>query len=305
MDKSGNGNHKPAHVIVVGNEKGGSGKSTIAVHVAVALVKAGYRVATVDLDSHNKTLTHFIEDRRNWATRSGAALETPDHFRVPEAASVRRDDNENADRDALIKAVAAIEHACDFLVIDTPSADGYLTWLALGIADTLITPLNDSFVDFDALGDVDPVTYTLNEPSIYAKMVSEERRARRKFDHSDIDWIVMRNRLTIVHSRNSERLAQALKDLGLQMGFRCARGFTERAIYRDLFPRGLTVLDDVDEPSLGKRHVQSHRHAREEVEALIATLKLPVDEKTRRHAAARAEWFVARDSQLKFDEFVQ
>jgi chromosome partitioning protein len=305
LNRSGDDAPKPAHVIVVGNEKGGSGKSTIAVHVVVALARAGHRVATIDLDSHNKTLTHFIEDRCNWAKRSGVALEIPDSFCLTEAEGFRRDDNERADRDALIKVVASVEHSYDFLVIDTPSADGYLTWLALGIADTLITPLNDSFVDFDALGNIDPVTYALIEPSKYAKMVRDERRARRQFDHSDIDWVVMRNRLSTLHSRSTDRLTQALSDLGLQLGFRCARGFTERAIYRDLFPRGLTVLDAIDEPALGKRHIQSHRNAREEVQALIATLKLPIDEKARRHAAARSEWFAARDTGLKLDEIVQ
>jgi len=296
---------KLAHVIAVGNEKGGSGKSTIAVHVAVALARAGHHVATIDLDSYNKTLTHFVGDRRNWAKRRGIALETPDHFWLAAAEGVRRDDNEHADRDALIKVVASAEHKYDFLVIDTPSADGYLTWLALGIADTLITPLNDSFVDFDALGDIDPVTYTLVEPSNYAKMIRDERRARRKFDHSDIDWIVMRNRLSALHSRSTDRLAQALNDLGLQLGFRCGRGLTERAIYRDLFPRGLTVLDEIDDAALGKRHARSHQNARAEVQALIATLKLPTDEKSRRHADARAKWFAVRDTRLDLGEIVR
>jgi chromosome partitioning protein len=35
--------HKAPHLIVVGNEKGGSGKTTIAMHVAVALLKEGRR----------------------------------------------------------------------------------------------------------------------------------------------------------------------------------------------------------------------------------------------------------------------
>ena len=43
-----------AHVVVLGNEKGGSGKSTTAFHIAVALLKAGQRVATIDLDCRQK-----------------------------------------------------------------------------------------------------------------------------------------------------------------------------------------------------------------------------------------------------------
>ena len=43
-------------VIVVANEKGGSGKSTIAMHVAIALMKRGHRVATIDLDLRQRSL---------------------------------------------------------------------------------------------------------------------------------------------------------------------------------------------------------------------------------------------------------
>ncbi len=296
---------KPAHVIVVANEKGGSGKSTIAIHVAVALLKAGYRIATIDLDWHKKTLTHFVEDRRAWAERCGIHLEFPDHYCIAEAENVRRDQNENSDRDALIKVAASVEHTHDFLLIDTPGSDTYLMWLALGMADTIIMPLNDSLVDLDALAKIDPVNYALIEPSPYSRMVADERRERRKFDHGDVDWIVMWNRFAMARSRGRLRLIKALKDLGLQLGFRCAQGLTERAIYREFFPRGLTVLDEVGKPALGQRHFCSHRNARQEVQSLIATLRLPVDEKSRRHAAARAEWRAARDSRLNLDEFVQ
>lgn len=229
---------KSAHVIVVANEKGGSGKSTIAVHVVVALLKAGYRVATIDLDAQKKTLTHFVDDRRGWTTRSHFELPVPDHYCIAEAAGVRRDQNEDADRDALIKVVVAVEHTHDFLLINTPGSDSYLMWLAIGMADTLVMPLNDSFVDFDALGKIDPVDYTLIEPSAYSRMVADERRERRKFDHSDIDWIVMWNRFAKACARGRQRLTSALHDLGLQLGFRSAQGLTERAIYRDFCRAG-------------------------------------------------------------------
>ena len=67
---------RPARVIVVGNEKGGSGKSTVAMHVAVALVKARpERVATIDLDIRQRSLTHYVENRRAWGERIGRELE--------------------------------------------------------------------------------------------------------------------------------------------------------------------------------------------------------------------------------------
>ena len=295
---------KSAHVIAVANEKGGTGKSTVAVHVAVALLKAGQRVATIDLDARAQTFSHFIEDRRAWAKHRGVELEIPDHVCVAEAEGLRRDLNEDADLDTLIKAVAAVERNHDFLVIDTPSADSYLMRLALGMADTLIMPLNDSFVDFDVLGIVDPITYALIAPSTYTRMVCAERQERHKFDHGDIDWIVMRNRLSRARSGRPDRVAKALGELALQVGFRWADGLTERAIYGEILPHGLTLLDEVGEALLGKRHLRARENARQEVQALMAALKLPIDEKGRRHWAARAEWFAASGRPLKLDTLV-
>lgn len=262
-------------------------------------------------EGRQKTLTHFIDHRRGWAQRCWLDIgkryniEVPDHYCISDAEGLRRDANEEADRDALIKVGSSVEHTHDFLVIDTPPTDSYLMWLALGTADTLVTPLNDSFVDFDVLGSIDPVTYTLSESSNYARMVADERRERRKFDRSEIDWTVVRNRLSNIHSRATDELEHALKDLGLQLGFRCGEGLTERVIYRELFPRGLTVLDEIGHSVFGKHYRRSHRIAQEEVQLLLKTLKLPLDEKSRKHAAARAEWFAVCDTQLKLGEIVE
>src|SRR6202041_2965949 len=74
------GRSDSAHMVVLGNEKGGSGKSTTALHVAVALMKAGQRVATIDLDCRQRGFTHYINSRRAWARRTGLHLELPAHY---------------------------------------------------------------------------------------------------------------------------------------------------------------------------------------------------------------------------------
>jgi chromosome partitioning protein len=293
------GPNKSAYVVVVGNEKGGSGKSTTAVHVAIALLKAGQRVATIDLDARQKSFTHYIENRRSWAKRHHLALEVPTHFYVDRVEGLRADENEAAEFTSFSHTVAMIEHSHDFVVIDTPGTDAYLMRLAHAMADTLITPLNDSFVDFDVLGTVDPQTYSLTGVSHYAEMVREARRQRRRVDQEDTDWIVVRNRLSTLGSRNKRLLAEGLNDLGLQLGFRCAEGFAERVIYREFFPRGLTALDTIDESTLGTRPNMSHVTAREEVQRLLTALRLPIDEKGRRRAAARSEWFASLDKPLE------
>jgi chromosome partitioning protein len=296
---------KSAYVVVVGNEKGGSGKSTTAIHVAIALMKAGQRVATIDLDSRQKSLTHYIENRRLWARHSRLVLKVPTHYCISRVEGLRNDENEAAEFASFAEAISAIEHTHDFVVIDTPGVDTYLMRLAHSMADTLITPLNDSFVDFDVLGTVDPATYALTGTSHYSEMVREARRHRRRVDQEATDWVVVRNRLSSLGSRNKRLLAQGLNELGLQLGFRCAEGFAERVVYREFFPRGLTALDDIDEATLGTRPSLSHVTARDEVQALLTALRLPIDEKGRRRALARAEWFASLDRPIETHDVLE
>ena len=293
-----------AHVIVLGNEKGGSGKSTTAMHVAVALLKAGQRVATIDLDSRQKTLTKYVDNRRAWARRARIELELPTHYHVRRSEGVRVDENESAEFAGFAEAITAAEHSHDFVVIDTPATDSYLMRLAHSMADTLVTPLNDSFVDFDVLGSVDPATFAVTGESHYAEMVRHARRQRRIVDGSLTDWVVVRNRLSILGSRNKRAIAESLNDLGLRLGFRAVDGFAERLVYREMFPRGLSALDNLDQATLGTRPSVAHVTAHQEVRALIDRLKLPLDERGRRRAAARAEWAAAREKPLEVEDLV-
>lgn len=293
-----------AHLIVLGNEKGGSGKSTTAMHIAVALLKAGQRVATIDLDSRQKTFTHYVENRRDCAKRTGLRLELPDHFCIARADGVRVDENEAAEFGNFAAAINQVEHTYDFAVIDTPGNDTYLMRLAHSMADTLVTPLNDSFLDFDVLGSIDSTTFEVTGASHYAKMVRHARRQRRIVDGGLTDWIVVRNRLALLNSRNKKLVGECLDRLGLRLGFRATEGFSERVVFREFFPLGLTALDNLDEVTLGTRPNLSHLSSRQEVRRLIDALKLPIDERGRRRAAARAEWLASQDHPLDFDDLV-
>ena len=116
-----------------------------------------------------------------------------------------------------------MENSHDFVVIDTPGTDSYLMRLAHSMADTLITPLNDSFVDFDVLGPVDPNTFELTGVSHYAEMVREARRQRRLVDGGLTDWVVVRNRLSTLGSRNKRLVGAGVEALSSQLGFRADR----------------------------------------------------------------------------------
>jgi len=293
------GKPNSAHVIVLGNEKGGCGKSTTAMHVAVALMQAGQRVATIDLDSRQKSFTHYVDNRRDWAERARIKLDVPHHFCVARGTGERLDEIEAQEFAAFAEAISDVENTHDFVVIDTPGSDSYLMRLAHSMADTLITPLNDSFVDFDVLGTVDPTTFEVTGVSHYAAMVREARRQRRLVDAGLIDWVVLRNRLSAIGSRNKRLVGEGVDALARLLGFRPLDGFSERVIYREFFPRGLTALDELNEDTLGQRPNFSHTTARDEVKALIDALKLPVDQRGKRRAAARAEWVASADKPLE------
>ena len=285
------GKAKTAHIIVLANEKGGSGKTTTAMHLIVALLQAGQKVAAIDVDSRQLSLSRYIENRHAWSKKSKLNLPLPELHSIARANGRSIDENEAEEFARFAAAISAVEQQSDFVVVDTPATDSYLMRLAHAMADTLITPLNDSFVDMDVLGRIDAESYEVTATSHYAEVVREARRQRRMVDQDATDWIVMRNRVGQLDTKNGRNFAEGLHDLSKRLNFRHAVGFGERVVYRELFPRGLTALDTLDEKTLGAKPNMSHLTARYEVRALIDTLLLPINERGRRRAKARAEWF--------------
>lgn len=264
-----------AHIIVLGNEKGGSGKSTTAMHLAVGYMKDGARVATIDLDSRQRSLFRYVENRRAFAERTGLPLELPASFTVARSARDTLSANEADEFTRFADAMGQVEQDFDVVIVDTPGSDSYLMRLAHSMADTLITPVNDSMVDLDVMGRVDRTTGTA-VVSHYAEMVRGARRQRRLVDQGVMDWIVVRNRLSTLESRNQRQVQDSLTTLGLDLGFRLATGISERMVYREFFEQGLTALDPLDETITGMRPGFSHLAARQEVRALMDLLKVPV-----------------------------
>jgi chromosome partitioning protein len=262
-----------AHIIVVGNEKGGSGKSTTCMHVATALARMGHKVGALDLDLRQKSFGRYVENRLAFMRREGVDLPTVDYRELPEVDQGSLAEGENAFDHRLSAAVAGLEREVDFIVIDCPGSHTRLSQVAHSLADTLITPLNDSFIDFDLLARVDPDTSRVIGPSIYSEMVWHARQLRARAGLRPIDWIVLRNRLGAQQMHNKRKVGAALEQLSKRIGFRVAPGFSERVIFRELFPRGLTLLDlrDVGVENLNISNVA----ARQEVRDLMKELNLP------------------------------
>lgn len=261
------------HVIVLGNEKGGSGKSTTAMHVVVSLLQMGKSVGAIDLDSRQRSLTRYLENRSDWCERKGSELLFPKSYVIERSRKGAVADAEAEERD-IFQTVMDELNDHDFIVIDSPGSDTYLSRLGHSVADTLITPLNDSFVDFDLLAEVNPETLEVISPSLYAELVWESRKNRALKQRASIDWVVMRNRVSSLDARNKRRVGEVLETLSPRIGFRIAPGFGERVIFRELFPTGQTLLDITEQGSDFKLSM-SHVAARQEVRDLILTLQLP------------------------------
>jgi chromosome partitioning protein len=248
------------HFIVFANEKGGTGKSTTAVHTAIALAASGHRVGALDLDQRQRTMTRYLENRDATMRRLGKEL--------PRAAYEVLEDQSEAGLEA---AIARLGRDADVLVVDTPGRDDPVARAAIMKADTLVTPMNDSFVDLDLIGQVHPENFKVTKPSFYAELIWNSRTQRAKEIGKSVDWVVLRNRLQHISSHNLQRVGAALDELARRVGYRVIPGLGERVIYRELFPKGLTLLDMAEIGDVGLGHIA----ARQELREMIAGLAIP------------------------------
>ncbi len=262
-----------SHIIIVGNEKGGSGKSTTCMHVATALARMGYKVGALDLDTRQRSFSRYIENRAEYIRRTGISLPIPDLGRLPNISQSKLAPGENLSDRRLSEAITRLEAENDFIVVDCPGSHTRLSEVAHSLADTLVTPLNDSFVDFDLLARIDPETGRVIGPSVYSEMVWSARQLRAQAGLQPIDWVVLRNRLGSQNMHNKRKVGKALEELSKRIGFRVAPGFSERVIFREMFPNGLTLLDMRD-AGIGGLNL-SNIAARQEVRDLIKALNLP------------------------------
>lgn len=261
-----------ARVIVLANEKGGAGKSTLAALIATSMLYHGKRVAVIDTDLRQQSLSRFFANRRHWLPAAGVEAPVPLEYKLAEdtAALALADPSEAVSR--FEEAVALAMRDAELVVIDTPGADTPVSRSAHLQADLVVTPINDSFVDFDMLGQIDPMTLELVRPSLYTRVVQEARATRERHER-ETDWIVLRNRLAATEVRNRERLTQVMESLSRQAGFRIGPGLRDRVAYREMFPFGLTIADL--SANVRNAQVSSPRAAaREELQELLAALGL-------------------------------
>ena len=261
------------YIIVLGNEKGGSGKSTTAMHLFVSLARQGHRIGAIDLDSRQQSFFRYLDNRNAYIERTGASLVMPKLAAVEPSKAALRTEAADEDRANLAEAIRWLGESCRFIIIDTPGAITPLSEAAHAAADTLLTPMNDSLIDFDLLGRIEPSTGKVLGPSIYAELVWQCRQRRAAARKKPTDWVVMRNRIATLDSRNRRRVTGAMAALSERIGFRIVPGFSERVIFRELFLNGLTLMDLKEGGQITM--TLSHVAARQEVREMIKALALP------------------------------
>ena len=262
-----------AKIIVFGNQKGGSGKSTSAIHCIVGLLRQGYKVAAIDLDSKQGTLSRHIENRETYAvSHPQVDLPIPVCHLIDESTLTDRIQAAHEEAGHVAQAIEVLKDSHDIIVIDTPGTDNNLSRVGHTYADILVTPINDSLIDLDLLAKIDPETYEVKGPSVYSEMVWQQRQQRMLQKRGTTEWIVMRNRLGHTHAKNKQIVSELLEKLSERIRFRLAPGFGERVIFRELFLKGLTKLDlkEVGEYNLSMSHIA----ARQEVRSLLKALNL-------------------------------
>lgn len=263
------------YVVVLGNEKGGTGKSTVAMHLITYLLRQGYKVGSIDVDARQGTLSRYVENRQQRARNTGEDLPLPEHVPLFRSQLESVADMQAEERENVHKAIESFSDK-DCIVIDTPGSDMYLSRLAHSYADTLITPLNDSFIDLDMLVRIESDSHDILRPSTYAEMVWEQKKERAIRQRQSTDWVVMRNRLSSIHSRNKEEMERILEALAKRIGFRLIQGFGERVIFRELFLSGLTLMDlEVSNTPLSLSHVA----AKQELTTLISAINWPFEKR--------------------------
>lgn len=264
---------KKPYIIVFGNEKGGAGKTTTAMHVISSLLYEGYAVSSIDLDSRQRSLSNYLENRKAYMEKGNIDLPAPAHYIINKSRLDSQIEG-NADEQARFEeCIKRASQNSDFIIMDSPGNDTFLSRLAHSYADTIVTPINDSFVDLNVLARVNDGDLKVERHGVYSEMVWEAKIYRAQRDKGEIDWIVLRNRLTNIDANNKRKVAEALNNFSKRVRCRLADGFSERVIYRELFLQGLTLLDLANEKVKFDMKI-SHVAARQELRKFIEFLQL-------------------------------
>lgn len=250
-----------AHIIVVGNEKGGTGKSTLSMHMAIKLMQEQFKVAVIDLDGRQGSLSKYIGNRRNYSAQHGILLPTPTHYVFEPVAKEQN-------RKEIEELIQTLSQQFDAIIIDTPGSRNYLFELAHQYPHTLVTPISDSMIDLSAIADINYQTDEIIKAGHYAEYVWNIKKKLASQELPYLNWVICGNKISPLRSNNKNYVFKRLESLSKLYGFRFTSGLKDRVIYKELFLEGLTVLD-LNNQDLRRRMTMSHLAAKMELNNLM------------------------------------
>jgi chromosome partitioning protein len=239
-----NKKHNLPYIFVVGNEKGGAGKTTCTMHLISALLDKGHAIASIDTDSRQHSLTNYVRNREIYNQKNpDKTVPVPLHYHIEISNLLHQSEKDTEEKQRFEIILEEAKKKADYIVIDTPGSHCFLSNLAHSYADTVITPINDSFIDIDVMAKINPDDLSIVSPSIYSEMIWKQKMERATRDKGSIEWVVMRNRLSNLDAVNKRNVGVVLDNLAKRISFKVIPGFSERVIFRELFLQGLTLID--------------------------------------------------------------
>lgn len=262
---------RPGRIIVFSNLKGGTGKSTTALSVIVGLLRQGKSVASLDLDMDQEALSRYLFNRTRFAKLTKLRIGMPDHHRFTQIDPGGNGAELSTRLDKLSELIDKLVAENDYLVIDCPSLDNPLTRAVTARADVLTSPVNESFLDIDVIGEVRGSPPTVTRVGPFAEIIGAEMQRRREEGIAPLEWIVVRNRRNPSATRHTAAIGTVLDELARNLSFRVTDGFVDRLIFRELFLVGLSILDlRKDDPLIAGN--SSHKSAYEEASDLLQSV---------------------------------
>ena len=173
-----------------------------------------------------------------------------------------------------IEVIESKQNEYDIIIIDTPGTFSHLSNAGHKNADILLTPVNDSLVDIDVLANIDPNTKEIISESQYTENIRNIQKKRAELGKDELFWIVLRNRISHIDAKNKREVDSILKQLQDKIGFTYTSGIGERVVYREMFLKGLTILDLL---KIGDTEISiSHIAAKNELLTVLNTINIPL-----------------------------
>lgn len=209
-------------ILLIGGEKGGSGKSTISVNLASEFSRRNFSVSLLDADRKKSA--------KNWAlTRDGLIklisgieddyLSRSDYEKIPSKVKnkinkgINSIEGKHATGD-IVDTIIAMNERSDILIIDVGGGDTEEFHQGLGMADMVICPLKASILDADTIPNLSnnlKIAKSKNRNLIIKALVNEAPTTIGSKDSSDLKEILKSSPIlsdicrTTVHLRSSYR----------------------------------------------------------------------------------------------------